>query len=163
MFSSVMIDKLKRREGISLIESIIMVLVLLITLGATMQTIFWSLRLQASSRENIGAYTFMNSWFEAFESLPTSVVSNALAISDSATLCEEVEARLGRPRSFNYQMLISAPAGPGVYTITLQLSVDGSRLSNSSRATITQSKSYNRYSSSPAPDNANREDGSYDA
>ena len=61
--------KTGRRKGVSIVESLIILVVLGISLWAIMTTIAWSTDLQTFSRQHIDMQILATSWFEIFESV----------------------------------------------------------------------------------------------
>lgn len=78
---------LRRREGFSLVESLILILVVAITLGALLQTTALTTELQIKERRNIDSMAVASSWFAALDSVmvasdvPTAI-ANAIKMTD---------------------------------------------------------------------------------
>ncbi|MDR1874798.1 MAG: hypothetical protein LBQ90_07300 [Synergistaceae bacterium] len=141
-----------RRRGISIVECLILMVVVAIAIGAIMQTVAWSMNLQVTSRENMGAYLFVNNWFETLESLEPSSI-DAGNFSSAGDIRAAVQARMGKKPPYRYEVT----RGPtnlsgGVYTVRLEVWP-----SSTKARSLVVSRDVNRFSTKTAPDNAQRD------
>lgn len=60
----------RRRKGVSVVESMILMVVLGISIWAIMSTVLWASEMQSFSRQDIGARIVAASWFETADSIP---------------------------------------------------------------------------------------------
>jgi hypothetical protein len=61
--------RFRRREGVSIVECLILMIVLGITLWAILSTAAWSTELRVFAKQEIDARILASSWFEVFESV----------------------------------------------------------------------------------------------
>jgi hypothetical protein len=61
--------KLKRREGVTIVECVILMVILGVPLWAILATAIWSSELRVFAKEEINARILASSWFEVFESI----------------------------------------------------------------------------------------------
>lgn len=143
------------RKGVSIVETLLLIVVLLIAVWAVMSTAAWSTELQSNARGNIGMRIFASNWFSMLESLDPSVAFDARAIEVARSLDPNYSGdfyagfTIGGYR-VKPEILDSAPTGKanrGVQFISLTVSSSGSK-----GMPFSFVKRVNRYSSETVSD-----------
>ena len=128
--------KTRRRKGISIIESIILMIVLGIALWAIMTTIAWSTELQTFGRQNMDIQILATSWFEVFESVNPEPFDATFTMANAANrVAQFLDANSTRnwPNYTirGYRVHVTGDeymmAPNGVRTVELSIQGDGTR------------------------------------
>jgi Tfp pilus assembly protein PilV len=143
--------KKNQRRGVSIVECLILMIILAVTIGAIMETVAWSMHLQTSSRENMGAYLFINNWFETLESFTSEEIASG-DFSSAAGIRAMVEERMGKKGLYKFEVTRGPVAANGVYTVCLRVRPSQVRTQH----WLVVSRDINMFSTATAPDNAQR-------
>ena len=118
--------KVRRRQGMTIVEVVILMVVLGLSIWAVMSTAIWASQVQASTRQDMGMRVFASSWFEIAESLPAVSFDSGNFTGTIASVIQKVKGQADTP--FNIEAFLDRSAR-GAHTIRLVLSPGGKKSS----------------------------------
>jgi hypothetical protein len=136
------------RNGFSLVECLLLILVVVLALGAIMATMIWASDLGSFYRATLGMRTVAASIFEAMESIPPATLD-----SDFDTAFTDLIASFGGSGGRLGGYTITATAAPpvnGAREVTMTISQAASK-----KANYTLKRSINSFSENTADDVVN--------